>query len=42
MSVEKNPDDIPYELLGELVSKISTDDWIEMYETNFKDSRKRK
>jgi len=38
----KNPDDIPYKLIGELVSKISADDWIEMYETNLKDSRKKR
>ncbi len=38
----KKPDDIPYKLLGELVSKITVDDWIKMYETNFKDSRKKK
>ena len=38
----KNPDDIPYKLLGELVSKITVDAWIEMYETIFKDSRKKK
>lgn len=38
----KNPDDIPYKLLGELVSKITVDDWINLYETNLKDSRKKK
>ncbi len=38
----KNPDDIPYKLLGELVSKISVDDWIKMYESLLKDSRKKK
>lgn len=38
----KNADDIPYKLLGELVSKITVDDWIEKYETAFKDSRKKK
>ena len=38
----KNPDDIPYKLLGELVSKITVAAWIEMYETIFKDSRKKK
>ena len=35
-------EDIPYELIGELVSKITPDDWIKMYESNFKDHRKRK
>jgi uncharacterized protein YdhG (YjbR/CyaY superfamily) len=38
----KNPDDIPYTLIGELVSKITVNDWINLYETNLKDSRKKK
>ena len=38
----KNPEDIPYKLLGELVSKITVDDWIEKYESVLKDSRKKK
>ncbi|MCX2718850.1 DUF1801 domain-containing protein [Lentiprolixibacter aurantiacus] len=32
----KNPNDIPYELLGELVSKISVADWIRTYENTVK------
>lgn len=32
----KNPEKIPFELLGELVSKISAEDWIETYEKNIK------
>ncbi len=32
----KKPEDIPYELIGELASKISPDDWIAMYESNLK------
>jgi len=32
----KNPDNIPYELLGELVRKITVQDWIKIYETNVK------
>lgn len=32
----KKMDDIPYELIGELATKISVDDWIAMYEKNFK------
>lgn len=32
----KNPEKIPFELLGELVSKISAEDWIETYERNIK------
>lgn len=32
----KKPDDIPYALIGELMKKISPDDWIAVYEKNFK------
>jgi uncharacterized protein YdhG (YjbR/CyaY superfamily) len=32
----KKMDQIPHELLGELMSKISVNDWIETYETNYK------
>jgi hypothetical protein len=32
----KKPEQIPYELIGELVKKISVQDWIEIYERNFK------
>lgn len=35
----KKMNDIPYELIGELIRKISVDDWINMYETNYKKSR---
>ncbi len=38
----KKPEDIPYALIGELVTKISPDDWIEMYERNYKNQRKTK
>lgn len=38
----KNPDDIPYELIGELVSKITPDQWIETYEAAYKNNRKNK
>ena len=38
----KKAEDIPYELIGELASKITVEDWIERYETIFKDSRKKK
>jgi uncharacterized protein YdhG (YjbR/CyaY superfamily) len=31
----KKMDDIPYQLIGELVSKISVEDWISTYESNF-------
>lgn len=32
----KKPDDIPYDLIGELMKKISPDDWIRCYEKNYK------
>lgn len=32
----KKMNDIPYELIGELVAKITPDDWIETYEKNIK------
>lgn len=38
----KKPEDIPYELIGELASKMTVNDWITMYETGFKDHRKKK
>ncbi len=38
----KKIDDIPYDLIGELVSKITPEQWIETYESTVKDSRKRK
>ncbi|EUJ31084.1 DUF1801 domain-containing protein [Listeria cornellensis] len=31
-----NPKKIPYELIGELASKVSVDDWIKQYETTIK------
>jgi hypothetical protein len=38
----KKPEDIPYALIGELVTKLTPDDWIEMYERNYKNQRKTK
>jgi hypothetical protein len=38
----KKPEDIPYDLIGELASKITVDEWIELYETNLKNSKKKK
>ena len=38
----KKPEDIPYALIGELVTKITPDDWIEIYERNYKNQRKTK
>ena len=32
----KNPDKIPYQLIGELASKITPDEWIATYEKNLK------
>ncbi|MEO7306066.1 MAG: DUF1801 domain-containing protein [Ferruginibacter sp.] len=32
----KKPENIPYELIGELCSKITVDKWIELYEKNLK------
>lgn len=32
----KKPEYIPYQLIGELVSKIDTDEWIKSYEENVK------
>ena len=32
----KKMEDIPYKLIGDLVSKVSVDDWINIYEKNIK------
>ena len=32
----KNIDEIPYKLLSELCTKMSTQDWIDLYEKNYK------
>ncbi len=32
----KKMEDIPYELIGELTAKMSTEEWIDIYETNIK------
>jgi hypothetical protein len=37
----KNPDDIPFKLIGELVSKISVEKWISIYENGFMTKRKK-
>lgn len=31
----KKPDKIPFDLIGELMRKISMEEWIEVYETNY-------
>ena len=38
----KKQDDIPYELIGELVSKVTPQQWIDEYESSFRESRKRR
>jgi hypothetical protein len=35
----KKPEDIPFELIGELASKITPDEWIALYEKNLKDKK---
>lgn len=35
----KKPEDIPYELIGELASKISVQQWIDTYEQNYKSKK---
>lgn len=37
----KKPEDIPFELIGELASKITVDEWINIYDSAFKDHRKK-
>jgi uncharacterized protein YdhG (YjbR/CyaY superfamily) len=32
----KKPDQIPYDLIGQLVKKMTCEKWIEMYETTFR------
>ena len=34
--------DIPYQLIGELASKITTEEWINYYETNYVKNKKQK
>ena len=38
----KKIENIPYNLIGKLVAKMSANDWITLYESNVKDARKRK
>ncbi|HPE74835.1 MAG TPA: DUF1801 domain-containing protein [Draconibacterium sp.] len=35
----KNPEKIPFDLIGELVQKISAKEWIEIYESNIKNRK---
>lgn len=34
----KKPENIPFDLLGELATKMTVDEWINVYESNFKKS----
>ncbi|MFM9984540.1 MAG: DUF1801 domain-containing protein [Flavobacteriales bacterium] len=36
----KKPDQIPFELIGELVAKMTVKDWVSMYEKNYKPKKK--
>jgi len=36
----KKPADIPFELIGDLASKITPDKWIKLYEDNFRNRKK--
>lgn len=38
----KKTDDIPYKLIGELSKKMTVEDWINLYESTVKNSRKTK
>ncbi|MDD7884719.1 DUF1801 domain-containing protein [Flavivirga sp. 57AJ16] len=38
----KKMHDIPFELIGELTAKVSTDEWIEIYEKTIKHNKKAK
>lgn len=38
----KKPDQIPLDLIGELMSKLTVQDWIDTYEKNFKEARKQR
>ena len=37
----KKMDDVPYDLIGELCGKITVEQWVDLYETNLKNSRKK-
>lgn len=36
----KKIDQIPYKLIGELMQKISVDEWVKLYEANLRNSKK--
>ena len=35
----KNPEQIPFDLIAELVQKMSVKEWIEIYESNIKNKK---
>ena len=37
----KKPEQIPYELIGELMTKVTPEAWIIMYEKNYKSQLKK-
>jgi hypothetical protein len=38
----KKPEEIPFKLIGELMKKMSAEEWIEMYEKNLMPKPKKK
>ena len=36
----KNMNDIPYDLIGELTSKLTPEEWINLYENAYKNRKK--
>ena len=36
----KRMDDIPFDLIGELTSKITTEEWVQLYEDSYKNRKK--
>jgi Domain of unknown function (DU1801) len=38
----KKPEDIPFDLIGQLAAKMSPEEWIALYEKNVKDTRTKK
>ena len=38
----KKPENIPFKLIGELAGKMTVAEWVEMYESEFKNVRKKK
>lgn len=38
----KKPEDIPFQLIGELATKVTPEQWIELYESSFRSDKKSK